>query len=681
MSESQTAPYGKWESTITPESVVQGSIDFTDLFVDPINDNVYHIEPRPEDNARYVIVDSLAQRDLLPPPYSARTGVQEYGGAAAIAYGGTLYFSNSADNCVYSVKATGNAIPEPVTPENPKYRYANFAVHPVRHDLLVSILEDHTIDTPQTVVTTLCVINTTRKAVFPLVVGADLYAAPVFNPSGTKLAWQEWYHPDMPWEGSLINVADVLVQADTILVLNKTRVAGELLTKSVNFPRWVSDTTLAFTSDELNGFQNPFSYSTLTASAELAIPESVKEDFSWPAWYLGNFLYAILDDPTGSHSKFGAFIAYRDGRSALYIVNLCGKKSVVQVKDFPFSTADRVIQRGSSIVFNASKSDAPGGIFSCTFSGPSFVPSYQLLKSSSPQSTTGNETYITAPQPITLYRDGKPLYVVYYSPKNPKYSGSSIHGEKPPCIVNVHGDPTSMEAQTLNWEKLYYTSRGYAWVDVNYGGSSCYGREYVTRLDGNWGVVDVQDCHDAATLLAAAPYSLIDVSRVAIRGGSAGGFTTLAAVSFAPNPGFFKAAASSFGVSDLFSFAQFTHKYELRYADKLLGGTAQTVPEVYAARSAVNHADKIVTPLLVRASSLVRIPRGLRVVVKVLQGADDKIVLPEQAEKIVNTIVGQGHADKVKYRLFEGEGHGWRRAETIKEAVELEHDWYDKHLV
>ncbi|KAG9315056.1 Alpha/Beta hydrolase protein [Chiua virens] len=632
----QTAPYGKWESPITPESIVQGSISFADLFVDSVNNNIYHIEPRSEDNARYVIVDTLSQRDVLPSPYSARTGVQEYGGAAAVAYGGTLYFSNSADNRVYSIKAVGNAQPEPVTPDNPKYRYANFAIHP--------FWKITRIDTPQTVVTTLCVINTTRKAVFPLVAGADFYAAPVFNPSGTKVAWQEWYHPDMPWEGSVISVADVLVQADTILVLNKTRVAGELLTKSVSYPRWVSDTTLAFTSDELNGFQNPFTYSTVTASTELAIPESIKEDF-------GN-------------GKFGAFTAFRDGRNVLYIVSLSDKKGIVQIKDFPFSVASRVVQRnGQSIVFGASKSDTPGGIFSCTFSGSSFVPSYQLLKSSSPQATTGNEAYISPPQPITLYRDNKPLYVVYYAPKNPNYTGSSIPGEKPPCIVSAHGGPTSMAAQVLSWGKLYYTSRGYAWLDVNYGGSSGYGREYISRLAGNWGVVDIQDCQDAAKLLAAAPHSLIDGARVAVEGGSAGGFTTLASLSVAPEPGFFKAATSSYGISDLVSLAQFTHKFELRYMDKLLGGTPQEIPDVYAARSPVNHADRIVTPLLV------------------LQGAEDKVVLPEQAEKIVNTIIEHGGADRVKYRLFEGEGHGWRRAETIKEAVQLEHDWYDKHLL
>lgn len=345
------------------------------------------------------------------------------------------------------------------TIDKKEYRYANFAVHPARHDLLVSVLEDHTVDTPQTVVTILTVINTTRKAVFPLVVGADFYAAPVFNPSGTKIAWQEWYHPDMPWEGSLIKIADVLIQEDTLAVLNTTRVAGEQLTKSVNYPLWASDATLVFTSDELNGFQNPFIYSTSTGSAQLAIPESIQEDFGGPAWGLGNYPYALLDN-----GKFAAFVAFRDGRNVLYALSLSDEKRIVEVRDFPFSLVSRVNQRGGmSIVFNAKKSDAPGGIFLCTFSGTSFAPSYQVLKSSARQSVSGNEAYISLPQPITLYRDDKPLYVVYYAPKNPNYSGSSIPGEKPPCIVHVHGGPTGIEAQVLSWEKLYYTSRGYAW--------------------------------------------------------------------------------------------------------------------------------------------------------------------------------------------------------------------------
>ncbi|KIJ14238.1 hypothetical protein PAXINDRAFT_169858 [Paxillus involutus ATCC 200175] len=664
---SQIAPYGKWESPITPDTIVQGSISFDDVFVDSTKNTLYHIERRPEDNGRYVIVDTFATQDVIPSPYSARTGVHEYGGAAAIAYGDIVYFSNYADNRVYSVKTTPQksfGLPEPVTPENSKYRYANFAVHPIRHDLLVSVLEDHTVDTPQTVISTLCVINTTRKAVFPLVVDADFYASPSFNASGTKMAWQEWYHPDMPWEGSLIYVSDVLVQADTIVVLNKKHVAGEMITKSVSYPTWSSDTTLVFTSDELGGFQNPFVYSTSTGLTQLALPAPIAEDFGGPAWTLGNYPYALLDDPKGGNKKYAAFTAFRDGRNVLYIASLSEPRQLVEVMDFPFSVAEHIRGiRGTSIVFTASKSDAPGGIFLCTFSGASFAPMYHRLKSSSSASASVNEEYISPPKPMTLYRDGKPLYVVYYAPKNPKYVGSSIPGEKPPCIVGSHGGPTSMEAQVLSWTKMYYTSRGYAWLDVNYGGSSGYGREYISRLAGNWGVVDVQDCQDAPKMLAAAPHALIDGARVALRGGSAGGFTTLAALSIPQDTSYFKAAASSYGISDLVSLAQFTHKFELKYMDKLLGGSPQEIPEVYAARSPVNHAGRITSPLLV------------------LQGDQDKVVPPEQSEKIVNTIIEHGGADRVEYHIFQGEGHGWRLATTIKAALQFEHNWYDKKLL
>ncbi|KIK99166.1 hypothetical protein PAXRUDRAFT_823066 [Paxillus rubicundulus Ve08.2h10] len=664
---SQTAPYGKWESPITPDTIVQGSISFDDVFVDSTENRVYHIERRPEDNGRYVIVDTLAAQDIIPSPYSARTGVHEYGGAAAIAHGDIVYFSNYVDNRVYSVKATPQKsfdLPEPVTSENSKYRYANFAVHPVRHDLLVSVLEDHTVDTPQTVISTLCVINTTRKAVFPLVVGADFYASPSFNTSGTKMAWQEWYHPDMPWEGSFIYVSDVLVQTDTIVVFNKKHVAGETITKSVSYPTWSSDTTLIFTSDELGGFQNPFTYSTSTGLTQLVLPAPIAEDFGGPAWTLGNYPYALLDDPKGGDKKYAAFTAFREGRNVLYIASLSKPHQLVKVMEFPFSIAEHIRGTcGTSIVFTASKSDAPGGIFLCTFSGTSFAPTYQTLKSSSSVSASGNEEYISPPKPMILYRDGKPLYVVYYAPKNPKYGGSSIPGERPPCIVGCHGGPTSMEAQVLSWTKMYYTSRGCAWLDVNYGGSSGYGREYISRLAGNWGIVDVHDCQDAPKMLAAAPHSLIDGARVALRGGSAGGFTTLAALSIPQDTSYFKAAASSYGISDLVSLAQFTHKFELKYMDKLLGGSPQEIPEVYAARSPVNFASRITSPLLV------------------LQGDQDKVVPPEQSEKIVNTIVEHGGADRVDYHIFQGEGHGWRLATTVKAALQFEHDWYDKKLL
>jgi dipeptidyl aminopeptidase/acylaminoacyl peptidase len=342
--------------------------------------------------------------------------------------------------------------------DNHAYRYGDFAVHPIKKHLLASILEDHTIDTPQTVITTLCIINTQLKAVFPLVVGADFYAIPVFNSSGTKIAWQEWYHPDMPWEGSLLYVADILVQSDTLLVTNKLHVAGKKLDVSIGYPTWVDDSTLLYTSDVSEGFQNPFIYSTATGRATLAFDKPVHEDFSRPARSLGMYPHAILEG-----GNYAALIAFRHGRHVLYVVDLTKSSAApVEVTDFPFALAMPLRAVGSrSFAFIGLRTDGPGGVMLCTLSGTSFAPGYQVLKLSPPP--LENEDYISLPIPKTLTRDGEPLHVIYYAPKNPRYAGSSVADEKPPCLVTVHGGPTSLTAQNLSWAKMYFTSRGYAW--------------------------------------------------------------------------------------------------------------------------------------------------------------------------------------------------------------------------
>ncbi|KAI6012220.1 Alpha/Beta hydrolase protein [Pisolithus marmoratus] len=643
MSGQQTAPYGKWVSDITPEFLVQS------VYPHPLNLllPVYHIERRAADNGRYV-----PTRQLI---LTARTGVQEYGGAAAIAYREVIYFSNFADNRVYKI-IQGQAA-EPVSPDNPDYRYADFAVHPTQPHLLVSILEDHTVDTPQTVITTLCVINTTRQAVFPLVGGADFYSSPVFNPSGTKIAWQEWYHPDMPWEGSLIYVADVITQPDTILIMNKKKVAGQMLKISVSYPCFANDTTLVFTSD-VSGFQNPFVYDTVTGVARPVLPSPSNQDFGSPAWTLGDYPYAILDNGNAA-----AFVALVDGKTVLYTTGLTQSSPVI-LQDFPFTVAGHLrLLHSSSFVFTAGRSDAPGGVMRCDFNSGIVDPQYTVLKASG--SFTGYEGYIPLPRPITLREDKNPLYVIYYAPKNPNYSGPTDPNEKPPCIVNVHGGPTSMEPQVLNLFKIYFTSRGYSWLDVNYGGSSGYGREYIGRLASNWGLVDVQDCYDAPRLLASESDPPIDGSRVAIRGGSAGGYTTLASLCLESAPGtkYFKAATSLYGISDLLSLARDTHKFELKYMIKLLGGSVDDIPRVYKERSPLFYAKNITVPLLV------------------LQGAEDRVVPPEQAEKIVSEIQQNGGQDRVEYKKYPGEGHGWRLEATIKDAVEREREWYEKKLL
>ncbi|KAH7922307.1 alpha/beta-hydrolase [Leucogyrophana mollusca] len=657
---SKTAPYGTWLSPITAEAITQGSIGIDDVFVDPVTSSVYHTEKRPSEQGRSVIVDTKTSKDLFGPEFNARTGVQEYGGAAAVAHGGIVYFSNIADGRVYSIDTRNKrSVPEAVTPVNKAHRFANFAVHPTQHNLIVSILEDHTVDTPPTVVTTLCVIDVSTKSVTPLVSGADFYASPAFSPNGKKIAWQQWYHPDMPWEGSEIHVADVQVGGSTLVLENITHVAGEKINISVAYPSWANDSTLVFTSDEGSGYQNPWIYSTTSKSARLAIDRAIQQDFGQPAWSLGLTPYTFLDD-AGTKA---VFLAYRYGRSFLYVIDLDTPSAPHEIVNCPFSLIQRMHKVSSNaFVFSAGKPDASGGVVQCVLTTSVSAPAaeYTVLKSTA-SALTFPAGIVSLPTPLTLVSGNESIYVVYYPPTNPEYAGSSIPGERPPCIVNVHGGPTSMAYQTLSWEKQYFTSRGYAWLDVNYGGSSGYGRAYIARLAGKWGIVDVQDSIDAAKLLASPPHSLIDVSRVAIRGGSAGGYTTLSA--FATTT-FFAAGTSMYGISNLVLLTDDTHKFELRYMEKLIGGTMQDIPEVYKERSPAFHAERIESPLLV------------------LQGSEDRVVPPAQSEQIVEKIKSKaGGADRVEYHVFEGEGHGWRKAENMKAALEYEHAWYEKKLL
>jgi hypothetical protein len=326
--------------------------------------------------------------------------------------------------------------------------------------LLVTVREDHTIDTPESVVNTICVVNTSTGSVTILIDGADFYAAPVFNPSGNKIGWQEWYLPDMPFEGALIYVADVAIDDGTIVISNREWVAGEKLNIAAGYPSWSTDTTLVYASDGVNQFQNPFIYSTETGKSTPVLKTAVGQDFAEPAWTLGQLPYAILDG-----GKYGAFTAFENGRNILYVIDLAQPSDPVRIENFDFTVAQHLRPASAnSLVFTGSKASAPGGVILGTVSGSSgsYAVEFEVLKPSAQPSSL--EKYISPPTPGTLTApDGHTIYVVYYAPYNPNYSGSSIPGEKPPCIVGVHGGPTGLEPQALNWIKMFYTSRGFAW--------------------------------------------------------------------------------------------------------------------------------------------------------------------------------------------------------------------------
>ncbi|KAF4622582.1 hypothetical protein D9613_009499 [Agrocybe pediades] len=662
----QKAPYGTWKSPINAVDITKGPNSLGELIVDRSTSEVYHLELRPSEKGRIQLVHSVSKRDILGPGWNVRTSVHEYGGAAAIVNNGVAYFSHWNDGRVYRVEVKENApAPVAITPEGKPFRFASFAVHPIRPNLLVAILEDHTKDTPLEIVNSLVVIDASQKTLHPLISGADFYAQPTFSPDGQKLAWIQWNHPDMPWHGSELYIADVSISDDGILTNKHVRVAGEHSKISAQFPAWKDNDTMIYISDE-TGFTNPYKFSVSKGESSAIFPSPVRNDFSYPLWVLGYFPYAIIGDQ-------GIFTIIKDGRYQLCLVDLDMPSSPKLLIPNPYVTISYVRLSSSEgkkhVTFIGQKTTNKPTIVRLSFSGLTRLSNknvefLELLQDGDTLTVNGfpvPEDIISIPQPITLKKpSGDPLYAVYYPPTNPAYAGSSIEGEKPPCIVHVHGGPIGLQEQGLDWKTQYFTSRGWASLSVNYSGSSGYGREYTDKLDGKLGVLDVEDCIQAPQLLAAEPYNLIDPKRLVIRGGSAGGFTTLAAISMASDLKVFAAAYAFYGVSDLTKFVESTHKLQIRFVDRLMGGSVEEVPQVYRDRSPINHAHKIVTPLLI------------------LQGDIDTIVTMDHAEVIYESIRKRGGL--VEYKLYPGEGHGFRKEETSRDALERELAFYERVL-
>ena len=326
----------------------------------------------------------------------------------------------------------------------------------------MSVLEDHTIDNPADIVTTVVIINTLTKSLHPLVSGADFYALPRFSPDGSHITWKQWHHPDMPWDGGEIYVADVMVNDDTLSVENEIHVAGTRGKVSAGYPSWRNNDTLIFTLDE-SGYVNPWQYTNGKASA--LFPEPIQEDFGPPFRFLSSSYYALID----KNGEIALFCATTNGRDVLYLVDLNGG-SPPKLIESPFVVIDTIrtvsLER-EEIVFKGQKTDEKATILGCSLSSLA-KGEFEVLKAAPAVIVDGAplpRDIISLPQPITLsiLPDNSPLPVIYYPPYNPKYSGSSIEGEKPPCIVSVHGGPTNFSRQGLDWETQYFTSRGWAW--------------------------------------------------------------------------------------------------------------------------------------------------------------------------------------------------------------------------
>ncbi len=607
-----TQPYGFWKSPITSDLIVAKSIGLSEVQLD--GSDVYWLESRPDEAGRSVLV-SLSAGDVTPQPFNVRTRVHEYGGGAWTVADGVLYFSNDSDRRLYRLDR-GAAAPRPITPEGP-WRYADGIIDKHR-DRWIGVREDHAVEGREPV-NQIVAIDAAGTRV--LAAGHDFYSSPRLSPDGRKLAYLAWDHPRMPWVGTTLYMQD-LEGGEPVEIAGGER-------ESIFQPEWSPDGALYFVSDR-TGWWNLYTGDRAVA----AMPA----EFGRPQWVFGMSAYAFA----GPGRIVASYIEQGLTRLALIDVNT----SALTPIDLPYTDFSSVRSSGDRVVFRAGSATTPAGIVLLDLA----TGHHQTLK----QSTNAADDpalarYFTNVEAIEYPTTGdRTAFGLYYPAFNPDYTAPS--GDMPPLLVKCHGGPTSAASSTLDLRTQYWTSRGIAVLDVNYGGSTGYGREYRERLDGNWGIVDVDDSVAGARYLADR--GLVDRNRTVIAGGSAGGYTVLAALTFRD---YFRGGASYYGVSDLAVLARDTHKFESRYLDSLIGAWP-TMEELYRERSPIFHTERLSAPVIF------------------FQGEEDSVVPPNQAELMVDALHKKG--TPVGYLLYAGEQHGFRKAENIKRSLDAELYFY-----
>ncbi|GER87836.1 peptidase [Dictyobacter vulcani] len=628
MSNVKTAPYGSWKSPVTTDLIVSETIRFGLSALD--GDDIYWIEGRPAEGGRNVIVRRSADgtlTDMNPQPFNARTRVHEYGGSDYAVSQGTIYFSNYADQRLY--RLTPGSDPVPMTPAIER-RYADMIVDQPRQRL-ICVCEDHTnVEREAANLLVSIPLNSDGHTndIQVLQSGNDFYADPRLSPDGSRLCWLTWNHPNMPWDGTELWVADIDAQG---AITNAQRVAGGP-EESIFQPSWSPDGTLYFVSDRTNWWNL---YRLVDNQIEAICPKEA--EFGTPQWVFGMSTYSFVSAEQ--------IICWYAGPTESGLAYLDTKTKTLTPISIPFSSATGIRANEKQILFLATSPTSSGSLVRLD------IPSGQVEILRRSQNTVIDTGYISDAELIEFPTEhGLSAYAYYYAPKNVDFVAPE--GELPPLLVISHGGPTSAASSKLDLSTQFWTSRGFAVVDVNYGGSSGYGRAYRDRLKGQWGIVDVDDCVNAAKYLVQR--GLADGERLTIQGGSAGGYTTLCALTFRDT---FKAGASHFGVSDLNIFVHDTHKFESRYMDGLIGPYPER-KDLYDQRSAINHTDQLSCPVIF------------------FQGLEDKIVPPSQAEVMVEAL--RAKKLPVAYLPFEGEQHGFRRAENIKRSLEAELYFYSK---
>jgi dipeptidyl aminopeptidase/acylaminoacyl peptidase len=632
VSEQQVAPYGSWKSPIGVQALTKGTVALGQTALD--SGYVYWSESRPEEGGRQVVVRRGPDGrtvDMVPAPYNARTKVHEYGGGAYVVNGGTLLFSNFDDQRLYRVDSVPGGEPMPPRPVTREegLRYADAVIDHGRYRL-VCVREDHRVEGREPVNEIAAVSVDGDDGGSVLVTGSDFYSNPRISPDGARMCWLSWNHPNMPWDGTELWVGEFDGDGGVSWMRRVAGGRGE----SIWQPEWSPDGVLHFVSDR-TGWWNLYRW--VNDEAQPLAP--MEAEFGRPAWLFGGSTYAF-ESP-------GRIICAYNRRCSWHLASLDTHALRLEEIETLYDDISQVRASPGCALFTGGSPTEEYALVSLDLDSRET----EVLRRSADLGI--DREYLSVAQPVEFPTEGgRTAYGYYYAPRNRDYTAPE--GERPPLIVMSHGGPTSAVTGTLDVETQFWTTRGFAVLDVNYGGSTGYGTEYRRRLNGQWGVVDVDDCVNGALYLVSQ--GLADPERLIIRGGSAGGYTTLCALAFRD---VFHVGASYYGVSDVEALARDTHKFESRYLDSMIGPYPDAM-ELYRERSAAWYPEKLSCPVIF------------------FQGLEDEVVPPAQSETMVEALKRRGVP--VAYIAFEGEQHGFRKASSIERAAEAELYFYSRIL-
>lgn len=626
------APFGTWQSPITPEMVSGSSVRYGGIIID--GDDVYWLEGRPGEKGRVVIVRLHDGRraDVLPEPYSARSRVHEYGGGAMAVGNDHVWFVNDADQQIYHIAdicSGGNGVRQVTRADG--CRFADIVIDD-GHDCLYAVRECGADNNRSEPVNDLVRIERRNGEISVVAGGDDFYCAPALSPDGRRLCWISWVHPDMPWDETVLWLADIGVDGRFSAVRRVVAETGQ----AVFQPDWSPDGHLYFVNDPA-GWWQLYRLNDLHDMGTIERVCDYEAEMGLPLWQFGMKTYVFQSEHR--------IIATLCEQGLWRLIRICahtGKVEPICTRYNSFSCIAADEQKAVVVAAGFTFADEVACIN---------LQTGEVSQCNEASETAPDEHWFSVARPVSFpTTNDDTAHGFYYAPENPDMEGQP--GGLPPLLVMVHGGPTGAASASLNLRTQFWTSRGFAVLDVNYRGSTGYGRAYREKLKGYWGVYDVDDVVAGARYLVEQ--QLADHRRIAIRGSSAGGFTTLAALVFKD---VFSAGCSLYGIGDLESLAMDTHKFESHYTDRLIGRYPQE-RDIYVRRSPLSHIDQLSCPVIF------------------MQGAEDRVVPPQQAEKMVMALHDKGIGAELL--MFEGEQHGFRKAETIRQALVSELAFYNR---